>query len=132
MKFKLEVFVSRRPHMRDDNLEMMLYIGRNILENLFDKEEVDEHTKQVQMWFPERWCNIVEERSLLLRLERLYPNLELVQIMTQSVYLIQCTPAASCFICKDVDPLPSESLYGKLWLRNHNVPDFSKLQVMQR
>lgn len=132
MKFKLEVFVSRRPWMRDPNLEYMLHMGLRVLENLFDNEVVDEKTTQVQLWFPERWCNIVEERSILRRLELLYPNLEHVQIMTQSVYIIQCTKSESVFIFQDVAPLTQEADKGRLWLPNHRVPDFSKIQVFNK
>lgn len=130
MKFKLEVFVSRRPHMRDPNLEFMLHRGKTVLENLFDDERTDGGTTKIQMWYPERWCNIVEERSILRRLERLYLRLEHVQIITQSVYIIQCTPAENVFIFNEPsEVMTQESDSGRLWFPNHQVPNFNKLQV---
>jgi hypothetical protein len=137
--FKLEVFVQRRPHMRDENLEMMLHIGMGVLKQIFDDERVDGSIKEVVFYYPERWMNIVEERSLYDRLEKFCPNLNYVKIITQSVYIIQCTDAQSVKILSSEDEisrkgdnggLTQESTEGRLWYKNAMVMDFSKLQVL--
>lgn len=135
--FSIEVFVQRRPHMRDENLEMMLYVGMGVLKQLYDEERVDEEVTTLTLYYPERWMNIVEERSLYDRLAKYCPNLKSLQIVTQSVYIIQCTSGRSVKIIASedeqqrtaVDGLTQESVTGRLWYKNAMVRDFSKLQV---
>ena len=136
--FELNVYIQRRPHMRDDNLEMVSYVGRSILDQIFDQERVDDSVTYAKFYFPERWMNIVEERSLFNRLEKYCPNLKRVDIITQSVYIIQCTPAGSAKImCSEdelkqleTESLTQECVTGRMWYQNASIPDFSKLQVM--
>jgi hypothetical protein len=137
--FELQVCIQRRPHMRDENLEYMLHLGQHVLRQVFDEERVDDTITEIELFYPERWMNIVEERSLYKRLERFCPNLKKVRIVTQSVYIIQCTPSSSCFIVKSEDEqqreknergLTQESETGRLWYQNCFVRDFSKLQVL--
>lgn len=135
MKFELKVYVYRRPHMRDEALEMELHMGLGILRNCFDDEIVDEKTTNIFLSFPERWMNIVEERSLFARLERLYPNLKSCTIKTQSVYIVQCTPQGSCFIVyseeeQDGAPLPQECDSGQLWFKTDTVISRDGLTVL--
>lgn len=120
--FELEVLVYQRPHMRDEALEYEFYMGRPHLDNLFDKEIVDTQTTHLFFSFPERWLNIVEERSLYPRIAALYPNLKKLTIKTQSVYILQCTAAKHIKIVRyegdESLPLPQEAVTGRLWLRN--------------
>lgn len=131
---ELTVYVFRRPHMRDHNLEFELHMGRNHLDNLFDQECVDEKTTELFFSFPERWLNIVEERSIYPRIKRLYPNVKKVTIKTQSVYIIQTTPSECVKIItpQDDKPLLQESDTGRLWVPNvlNVVRDASKLTVL--
>ena len=133
--FDLEVYITRRPHMRDESLEYELHMGKTILENLFDREVVDEKTTSIYLSYPERWCNIIEERSIYQRLVRLYPNLKKVKIKTQSVYIIQCTPSGCCLIVSGKEEqdskLTQESDTGRLWFPNvGNIIDATKLNVL--
>jgi hypothetical protein len=130
--FKIKLIVTRRPHMRDDNLEYLLCMGTGVLRQIFDNEVVDSSVKNVVLYYPERYMNIVEERSLYSRLARYCPNLESLEIMTQSVYLIQMTPRESVFIVEHPDDpgCPQESDTGRLWRMNVHGYDFSKLTVM--
>jgi hypothetical protein len=137
--FELQVAIQRRPHMRDANLEYLLHVGQHVLRQVFDEERVDPTLTKVELFYPERWMNIVEERSLFQRLARFCPNLKKVRIITQSVYIIQCTPKSCCFIVKSEDEqqreeqergLTQESETGRLWYENAFVQDFSKLQVL--
>lgn len=137
--FELLVLVQRRPHMRDDNLEFQLYMGQGVLRQVFDEERVNPDLTEVTFYYPERWMNIIEERSLYQRLEHFCPNLKKVAIVTQSVYIIQCTPSACVRITsseqeqqelKRTGRLVQESAHGRLWYENAHVRDFSKLQVL--
>jgi hypothetical protein len=120
--FDLKVFVYRRPHMRDPMLEYELHLGMPVLRNLFDEERVDPAVISVSFSFPERWLNIVEERSLFGRIARYYPNMRSVRLRTQSVYIVQSTPAESCYIAYGGEEqvgagLPQEGDAGRLWFR---------------
>lgn len=132
--FALEVFYTRRPHMRDDNLEYLLHIGTNVLRQVFDDERVDPLVSELVFFYPERWMNIVEERSLYQRLEKYYPNLKKVTITTQSVYILQCTKAENIKIISSQDEidrgLSQESDTGRLWNENCHGYNFNKLQAM--
>lgn len=132
--FEIKVYISRRPWMRDDNLEYMFMMGTNVLRQIFDEERVDPSVTKVVLYFPERYMNIVEERSLYNRLQHFCPNLKSVEIMTQSVYIIQCTAAGSCRIVSSNDEqengITQESTTGRLWRDNVHGYDFSKLTVM--
>lgn len=128
--FKLELSVQRRPHMRDENLEMLMHIGQEVLRQIFDDERTDSRIEAVEMYYPERWMNVVEERSLWMRLARFCPNLKTVKVVTQSVYLIQCTRKEDIRISSSADeitqlelaPPPQESVTGRLWYANvHSI-----------
>lgn len=138
--FEITVYVLRRPHMRDESLEYELYMGRGHLDNIFDHENVDTKTTTLYFSFPERWMNIVEERSLYDRIALLYPNLKTLTIKTQSVYIIQCTPAKcikivvgqeeSDFLDKN-NQLPQEQKTGKMWFTNQmNIINAKVLNVL--
>jgi hypothetical protein len=137
--FTIKLLVQRRPHMRDDNLEMVMHMGTRVLRQIFDEMRVDPKLENVVMYFPERWMNIIEERSLWDRLAKYCPNLKSVEIMTQSVYIIQCTRAENVLIVCSEDEvariaaeggLTQESSEGRLWYKNVHGFDFSKLTVM--
>ena len=94
-------------------------IGRSVLEQIFDKEVVDESVTRLTLYYPERYMNIIEERSLYDRLAVYCPKLESVEIMTQSGYIIQCTKAEDIKILMSKEelegPFPRESATGRLW-----------------
>lgn len=130
--FELQVIVYRRPNLRDDNLEAEMYMGRRVLEQLFDKMEVDPTVKDVFLSFPERWLNLIELRQLLDRLQKYCPNLESATIKTHSVYIIQCTPNTCCaIVADDLDSIDDHSLDGRLYTDNaHNLFDLSGMNVV--
>ena len=131
--FEIMVYVQRRPHMRDHNLEYLCQFGTGVLRQIFDEERIDNNVKELQLFFPERYMNIVEERSLYDRLMHFCPNLQKLTITTQSVYIMQCTPAESIRILASKDEqengVPQEATTGRLWRDNCHGYDFSKLQV---
>jgi len=89
MEIDTTVIVHRRPNMRANNHEMKMFIGRETIENLFEKQEIKDDKKKINIYFPESWCNILELRVILRRIQHFYPNIESVRIETHSVYLIQ-------------------------------------------
>lgn len=89
----LMVYVYQRPHMRDPSLEFELYMGRNVLDGIFDEMKMMPEITEVSFSFPENWLNIIEQRAFWPRLAKYCPNLKKVTVKTQSVYIIQCTPA---------------------------------------
>lgn len=134
--FTIKVYVQRRPHMRDENLEYLFQVGRSVLEQIFDKEVVDESVTRLTLYYPERYMNIIEERSLYDRLAVYCPKLESVEIMTQSGYIIQCTKAEDIKILMSKEelegPFPRESATGRLWFPNCHGYDFGKLQLFKK
>ena len=131
--FTIKVFVQKRPHMRDDNLEYLFCIGTSVLRQIFDKEVIDLTVTKLTLYFPERYMNIVEERSLYNRLAHFCPNLKTLEIMTQSVYILQCTPSKNILMLESPDEqeygTPKESTTGRLWRDNCHGYDFSKIQT---
>ena len=85
----LYVKVFTRPNLRDGEHEMFLYVGRPILENIFDKKLINENVKEIYIRYPETWCNIPELQCLMDWIPHFYPNVEKIDIETHSVYIIQ-------------------------------------------
>jgi hypothetical protein len=86
--FTLSVFT--RPNFRDGTREMFMYIGKSIIDNVFEKKQIDLTTTEISIEYPETWCNIIELRLLVDRIFKYYPNLKKLHIKTHSVYIIQC------------------------------------------
>lgn len=129
-KFDLKVFIYTRPHLRDDNLEMELQMGRGVLESLFDRMEMREDIESLHFSFPENHLNIIEQRQIFERLEKYCPNLKGVTIKTHSVYIIQCTPNKCAYMMDE--PLPDN---GRLDIRHYhpmtgNLFDMKKINVL--
>jgi hypothetical protein len=110
---------------------------KNLLRVLFGNAPIyddDDTGSKVVLYFPERYMNIVEERCLFDRLAHFCPNLESVEIMTQSVYIIQCAPKGGCLILQSRDEqengITESSTTGRLWRNNAHGYDFSKLTVV--
>lgn len=114
----LTVYVYQRPHMRDSQLEFELYMGRNVLDGIFDKMVQMPEVTELFLSFPENWLNIIEQRALYQRLNHYCPNLEKLTIKTQSVYIIQCTSAECVRIMRFDEPTPGEDggIDEKMWL----------------
>ena len=84
-----EVMVYSRPNMRND--EMTFYIGFSVYTNIFDKRIISQDSGNVSLVYPERFLNIVEQRMLCSLFWYYNPNVTKVQVLTHSVYIIQCT-----------------------------------------
>jgi hypothetical protein len=84
------VMVYPRPNLRRDTWET--HRGFHILSQLFEEEEpkIDTTIKEVDLHFPERWINIVEQYALFYRIGRYFPHIEELVIKTHSVSIIQC------------------------------------------
>jgi hypothetical protein len=125
----LEVLCTRRPWLRDPHLEMELFMGRGVLDNIFDEFRVTPKTTHIYLAYPERWTNIIEQRLILPRVAHYYPDLQHLQIKTHSVYILQCCPNVCVKLYTDEeqpDGLSSEvapdggpNLTGKTCSSNH-------------
>lgn len=135
--YEINVRCHRRPNLLDDDFEYKSYIGRDVLSNLFCHQKIDEKTTHIELWFPERWLNIIQERSLFIRLDKYYPNLKSIKIDTQSVYILQCVSKNDIRIIMGADEiawqeaghtLPQESVDKKT---SFKIPsgNFSQLQT---
>lgn len=111
--FELEVYIDTRPHLRDDSQEMEMYLGRRVLDSLFDRmEETDD--QYLTLSYPERWLNILEQRQLFQRIEKYCPKMKEVKILTHSVYIIQCTPNTCCKLFVEDESIKDDG-EGKLY-----------------
>lgn len=108
--FDLQVYVYRRANMLDESLEYELYMGTHHLRRMFIDEKVDESTTELFFSFPERWLNIIQERSLYIRIQKFFPNVKKVVIKTQSVFIIQNTKS-DCVQIVVTDEEQGQSLY---------------------
>ncbi len=117
---ELMVYVFQRPHMRSEMLHMELYVGKGVLDNIFEPNPQTRYDEEIFLSFPERWLNVVEERSLFARIGIYYPHLKKLTIKTHSVYIIQCCRSEYIRIVTpqsfDKSGLPQESDEGVLYL----------------
>lgn len=111
--FKITVYVTRRPNMLEENLEYVLYMGTGVLRDLYLHEKVNT-VKKLALYYPERWLNIVQERCLYDRLSKYCPHLESVEIVTQSVYIMQCTASKNIRIISSPAEIAYTESHGQL------------------
>lgn len=97
------VQVATRPNLRDSISYMFQYRGKNILEQMFDKCEVDLTVEEFDLEYPERWANLLELMAIPERMVVCFPNLKSVFIQTHSVYLIQSVRNGHVFVEKLMD-----------------------------
>ena len=127
--FTLEVFT--RPNLRDEQGEMLMYQGKLYLEIMFDRCTIDEKVRNIHMEYPERWCNLIEQRAIPDRMLVCFPNLEKITIRTHSVYTIQCVHAEHIRIYdNETKSKYQEEGYNDLSIRYCDLPNkFEGLQV---
>lgn len=112
----LKVIVYTRPNLRGGETEMMMYMGKTYLDNIFDECKISERETSLHFEWPERWTNICEQRALLTRIPLVYPNVKTVTIKTHSVYIIQCTHREQIGIVDDPTKFP-EHKYDDLTVK---------------
>jgi len=128
--FELSVYIYTRPNLRDDSLEMEMFMGRGVLESLYDRMEVRKDVKSLFLSFPEHWLNITEQRQLFERLAKYCPNLKEVDIKTHSVYIIQCTPNKCAYMMDETIPEHTDGKHYHDGSMGGNLFDMSKLNVV--
>lgn len=117
--FTLKVYT--RPNLRGSEGEMLMYMGKHLLETMFDKCVVDEKITDAHIEYPDRWCNILELRAIPDRMLVCFPNLTKMTITTHSVYIIQCVHAQHIRIYDDPSEYPEKS-YDDLTVRYSPAP----------
>jgi hypothetical protein len=111
--FEIKCYVSIRPNLRTDALEMEMYVGRGVLDAMYDRKEVQPKVASLVLSYPERWLNILEQRQIYERCKAYLPNLKQVSLKTHSPFIIQCTPAGSVFIVDAATEDESQSDVGR-------------------
>ena len=104
LKEILTVHTYTRPNLRDG--EMLLYLGQGLLSDLFDSDKDITDTTEIQLYYPERWLNILEQRALFDIIMDRCPNIRKIMITTHCVYIMQCTPNGCLFICDKASDYP--------------------------
>jgi hypothetical protein len=127
----IKVWVYQRPNMFAVNDNTFNMVGYCELKRLFAGEvdfKVPEGSK-LQLFYPERFLNVVEERQLVFRAEK--AGYESLEITTHSVYIIQTIHSENIKIVHREDcPLTELSDNGKLSYDWVGMPDDSGLSVI--
>ena len=97
-EIELKVLLHNRPYLRDDNLEFKFMVGYSCLKKIFDNMIIDESIKRVELYFPERNINILEQRQLLGRIFTYFPNINWIYIETHSPFIVQSIPNGHVFV----------------------------------
>jgi hypothetical protein len=91
--YEVLVYIYTRPNLRDETFMYESFIGRGVLESMYDKLEIREDVKELFLSFPEQWLNMLEQRQIYQRMQHYLPNLKKVTIKTHCLFIIQATPA---------------------------------------
>jgi hypothetical protein len=86
----IEVLVYRRPDMFSVNDNLYNMVGLGELKKLFRIENYVCEKQALELFYPERFLNIVEQRALLTRIVNA-KNYTECRITTQSPFIIQCS-----------------------------------------
>lgn len=122
---KIKVVVFRRPNMFKVNENMYNLIGYGELEKLFTIENYKSGGGALQLYYPERFLNIVEQRVLVDRIAD--AGYEEAQIFTNSAFIVQSSSNVGIYESED------ENLSEKQFKLSHDyvgMPDDSGLNVL--
>lgn len=100
------LYVFTRPNLRNNSF--FTHVGYNEIHNVFEDLKIDDKKEEINIMFPERWSNILEQRALVPRLWYYYPNLKKLTITTHSVYIIQCVHRENTLISDNYSDFDDE------------------------
>lgn len=123
---EIEVIVFRRPNMFKVNDNLFNMVGYIDLEGIFTNENYKPLSKTIELYYPERFLNILEERTLIRRLESF--GFEKVKITTHSEHI--CTTVPNDCLRVVQDELIEESSQFRLSNDWVGLPDDSGLNVI--
>lgn len=106
----LEIRVFRRPNMFNVNNNIYNMMGVGELEKLFTIENYECSPQALQLFYPERFLNVVEQRALMKRIKDA-KNYTDVNITTHSVFIIQSCSHKDVRIYKPEDEDLSEDSF---------------------
>jgi len=121
----LEIIVFRRPNMFYVNHNMFNQAGVGELEKLFTIENYECSPQALQLFYPERFLNVVEQRALLTRIKNA-KNYTKISITTSSPFIIQTAHKDVIKIYSPENENLSEDVF-KLSSDYSGMPDDSKL-----
>jgi len=93
---EVKVIVDRRPNMFDVHRNVLSFVGLSQLEQLMTDPEFKVQGGVLDLLYPERFLNVIEQRLLLERAEN--AGFDSVNIETHSVYIIQTVDNGNAFI----------------------------------
>lgn len=97
----LKVYVYRRPNLFNVQESMLSLVGYGVLKELYTNEDyvAPENSKELLLYFPERFLNILEIRCLVKRLEK--AGFEDVTISTGNEHLLTTVPSKCVGVVQD-------------------------------
>lgn len=124
---ELNVFVYRRPNMFIVNQNLYNMIGLGELENLFTIEDYKTKDKELRLYFPERFLNILEKRALIERIRK--AGYEKATIITHCEHILTTVHHKNILIIAD-EPIAENSQF-KLSNDEVGMPNCDQLGVIQ-
>jgi len=85
----IEVILYKRPNMFRVNDNMYNMLGLGELENFYNIPDYKGSGKELLLFYPERFINIVEQKALIERLMK--SDYKKVRIITHSPFIVQCS-----------------------------------------
>lgn len=119
---EIEVLVFRRPNMFNVNDNLFNMVGYNDLKGIFTDENYKPTNDTIQLYYPERFLNILEQHILIMRLESF--GYQKISIITHSEHICGTVPE-NCLKVVD-DEIIKEGSQFKLsndcvGLPDHNI-----------
>lgn len=124
---KVEVIVFKRPNMFVVHTNTLNMLGYGHLEQLYSDPEYKVKGGTLQLTFPERFLNILEQRVLVERAKQ--AGFDKLIITTHSVYIIQTVHSKDIRIVQDTEIPEGKGLF-KLSNDYVGLPDTDKLTII--
>lgn len=124
---KLKVILYKRPNMFIVNENMYNMLGVGELKNMYTIENYKTKHKDLILFYPERFLNILEIRCLISRIEN--AGFENVEITTHSAYLITTVKSENVGVVDD-ESIPEDPTIFKYSNDDSGMPYDGGLGVL--
>ena len=120
--YDIQCYLYLRPNKFDESFEYLIQFGKSVLQDLYLKETVDLTVKSVELWFPEAWLNVVQQRCLFNRLKKYCPNVETLVICTHSEHFITMLRKECILLIQGDETLAQECVTGLTYDSSITLP----------